>query len=175
MLKFIVMEKLILNLPSGKLKLPNFLPDGTQGIVKSLDSFDLYNIGVEALVLNTYHLMNNPGISVIKSFGGIKNFMNWQKPILTDSGGFQIFSLLRENPKFGTIMEERVIFKPDNNKKIVLTPEKVIQAQFNLKSDIMIALDYCTHPDDSYEVTELSVKRNIYEIEKGKFKDRKVL
>ncbi|MCX7846116.1 MAG: tRNA guanosine(34) transglycosylase Tgt [Dictyoglomaceae bacterium] len=155
------MKKLILNLPAGDLFLPNFLPDGTKGVVRSLDSQDLINIGVEALVLNTYHLMLKPGISVIKTFGGLKNFINWKGIILTDSGGFQLFSIIRENVKLGTIREEGVIFKPNSSKKIILTPEKVIQNQFILKSDIMMILDYCTHPDDSYEINKLAVKLTI--------------
>ncbi|MCS7202274.1 MAG: tRNA guanosine(34) transglycosylase Tgt [Dictyoglomus sp.] len=155
------MRKLVLSLPSGDFPLPNFLPDGTKGVVRSLDSQDLLNIGVEGLVFNTYHLMLKPGVSVIKDFGGLKNFINWKGIILTDSGGFQLFSIIRENSKLGTIREEGVIFKPDNNKKIILTPEKVIQNQFILKSDIMMILDYCTHPNDSYEINKLAVKLTV--------------
>lgn len=154
------MEKLILDLPGGNFSLPNFLPDGTKGVVRSLDYQDLINIGVEGLVLNTFHLIMKPGISVIRFFGGLKNFVNWRRIILTDSGGFQLFSIIRENTKLGTIREEGVIFK-SNNKKIILTPEKIIKNQFIMKSDIMMILDYCTHPDDSYEINKLAVKLTI--------------
>ncbi|PMQ02550.1 MAG: tRNA guanosine(34) transglycosylase Tgt [Dictyoglomus sp. NZ13-RE01] len=153
------MNKLILNLSGKELKLPNFLPDATYGVVKSLDTKDLKQVGVHGLVVNTFHLINKPGISVIDSLNGIKNFMNWDGIILSDSGGFQIFSVLRENPKFGSINEDEIILK--NNEKIIITPEKIINAQFKLKSDIMMALDYCTHPDDSYEINKLSVKLTI--------------
>lgn len=155
------MKKLTLNLVGGNLSLPAFLPDGTRGVVRSLDSQDLYEIEVNGLVLNTYHLMVKPGISVIKSFGNIKNFINWQRIILTDSGGFQLFSIIRENPKFGTVREDGIIFKLSKDKKIILTPEKVIQNQFVIKSDIMMILDYCTHPGDSYEINKLAVKLTI--------------
>ena len=87
--------------------------------------------------------------------------MNWDMPILSDSGGFQLFSLIRQNPKLGTIRENKVIFKFSDGKKKILTPEKCIQAQFHLSSDIMMCLDYCTHSEDSPEVQLESVNRTI--------------
>ena len=153
---------MILNLPHGKVTLPAFFPDGTYGVVRCVDSNDLSDCKVPGLVMNSYHLLTKPGVSVLKKAKGLHNFTGWKKPILTDSGGFQVFSLIRENPKYGEIRNNEIIFKPDGNKnKIILTPEKSIQSQFTYGSDIIMCLDYCTHPDDSYEINEFSVKVTI--------------
>lgn len=154
------MEK-SLNLPSGHIELPAFFPDGTNGVVRSLDKEDLRNTNTQGIVINTLHLMRNPGISVIRDLGGIHRFINWDGIILTDSGGFQVFSMLRENTRYGTITDNGIIFKPSSKEKIELTPERCIQAQYICGSDIIMCLDYCTHPDDSTEITRLSVESTI--------------
>ena len=157
-------DKIIL--PHGTVELPAFFPDGTRGVVRSVDSLDLENCGVPGLVMNAYHLMSNPGQSVIKSLGGLNKFINYNRPILTDSGGFQVFSLIRENSKFGEIQDRQIIFKSDNsnssnNSKIIFTPEKCIRSQFDYGSDIMMCLDYCTHPDDPDKINKKSVEITI--------------
>ena len=156
-------------LPHGTINLPAFFPDGTRGVVRSVDSLDLENCGVQGIVTNAYHLMSNPGQSVVKSIGGLNKFINWNRPILTDSGGFQVFSLIRENSKFGEIQDKQIIFRQDfvghdalgapckKNEKIIFTPEKCIRAQFDYASDIIMCLDYCTHPNDSDEINRKSV------------------
>ena len=151
-----------LMLPHGTINLPAFFPDGTRGVVRSVDSSDLITSGVQGIVMNAYHLMSNPGQSVVKSLGGLNKFINWNRPILTDSGGFQVFSLIRENPKFGEIQDKQIIFKPENsNEKIIFTPEKCIRAQFDYGSDIIMCLDYCTHPNDPDEINRKSVDTTI--------------
>src|SRR5699024_1543044 len=121
------------------------------GVVRCLDSVDLENCLVPGLVMNTYHLLNNPGPATINSVGGLHKLTNWNHPILTDSGGFQVFSLIRENSKFGKITDKHISFiNESTNKKTILTPEKCIEAQFAYGSDIIMCLDYCTHPNDSY-------------------------
>lgn len=153
---------MILNLTHGTLELPAFFPDGTRGVVRCLDSIDLDNCKVPGLVMNTYHLMTKPGPSTISSVGGLHNFINWQHPILTDSGGFQVFSLIRENNKYGKITDKNIIFVNEaSNKKTILTPEKCISAQFSYGSDIIMCLDYCTHPNDPYEINKKSVEITI--------------
>jgi len=113
--------------------------------------------------MNTYHLLSKPGPSTIKALGGLHNFSGFQGPILTDSGGFQVFSLIRENEKFGEIRKNEIIFRPEGKKgkKVSITPEKCIQAQFAYGSDIIMCLDYCTHPDDPMETNRLSVETTI--------------
>lgn len=149
-------------LPHGTLTLPAFFPDGTRGVVRSVDAEDLENANVPGLVMNTYHLITKPGPSTIKALGGLNEFIHWQHPILTDSGGFQVFSLIGENPKYGEIRANEIVFSPDGGKeKMTLSPEKCIQAQFAFGSDVMMCLDYCTHPDDPYEVNRISVDTTV--------------
>lgn len=151
-----------LKLPHGKVRLPAFFPDGTRGVVRCLDRGDLENCKVSGLVMNTYHLLSKPGPSMLKEVGGLNKFTGWKRPILTDSGGFQVFSLIRENAKFGQIRSNEIIFFPENKtSKIKLTPEKCIQSQFAYGSDIMMCLDYCTHPNDPIEVHRISVDTTI--------------
>jgi len=139
-----------LTLPHGSVKLPAFFPDGTRGVVRCVDSTDLENCRVPGIVMNTYHLMSKPGASTIKAMGGLNKFTNWKRPIITDSGGFQVFSLLRENASFGEIRPNEIIFRKDG-KKTTLSPEKCIQSQLAYGADVLMALDYCTHPNDPHE------------------------
>ncbi|RCX11142.1 queuine tRNA-ribosyltransferase [Anaerobacterium chartisolvens] len=146
----------------GTIELPAFFPDGTFGVVRSIDSVDLESTGTPGVVMNCYHLMQKPGTSTIKSLGGLHGFTNWSKPILTDSGGFQVFSLIKENPKYGEIRNNGIIFRPSmEEQKVILTPEKCIQAQLGFGSDIMMCLDYCIHPDSPYETNKLSVDMTV--------------
>lgn len=147
--------------PHGALTFPIFLPDATRAVVRTLDSRDVESVGVEALVMNAYHLMQNPGSSTIKSLGGLHKMAGWPHPILTDSGGFQIYSLIRQNDKYGTITDNGAIFRPDGEKKFNLTPEKSIQLQFSYGADIMVCLDDCTHVEDSFADQRASVQRTI--------------
>jgi queuine tRNA-ribosyltransferase len=125
----------------GVVETPIFMPVGTYGAVKSLTSEDLLGIGAQIILGNTFHLMLRPTTKVIQAHGDLHDFMNWQKPILTDSGGFQVFSLgaLRK------IKEEGVTFKsPINGSKIFMSPESSMQVQRELGSDIVMIFDECT-------------------------------
>src|SRR5215471_5740872 len=90
-----------LHLPHGTLHMPVFMPDATLGVVRSLDAVDLLNCETPALVMNTFHLMQRPGSSTIHALGGLHRMSGWPHPIITDSGGFQAYSLIRQNAKFG--------------------------------------------------------------------------
>ncbi len=128
----------VLTLRHGEVKTPCFMPVGTRGAVKTLTSCDLNSLGAEIILGNTYHLMLRPGDELIARRGGLNKFTGWQKPILTDSGGFQILSL---NPK---ITPEAAEFKSVyDGTQILLTPEKAVEVQANLGSDIQMALDVC--------------------------------
>ena len=129
-------------------------------MVKSLSSKDLADCGVEGIVMNSFHLMTKPGAATIKAFGGLHGFARWQRPIIIDSGGFQVFSLIRENKKFGEIRQNEIIFRNDG-KKTVLTPEKCVQTGLSHGADVIMALDYCTHPSDTNEIQEKAVERTI--------------
>jgi queuine tRNA-ribosyltransferase len=152
----------IIQVPHGDIPLPIFLPDATRGVVRSLDSADLELCGVEALVMSTYHLMQNPGSSTIHAFGGLHKMTGWERPIITDSGGFQIYSLIHQNPKFGSLSSKGATFRIEGSShKYNLTPEKSIQLQLSYGADVVICLDDCTHVDDPLSVQEESVKRTI--------------
>ena len=125
-----------LSLPHGQLKLPVFMPDATFGFVRAVDSNDLIRCKIQALVMNVFHLMQRPGSSTIKVLGGLHKMFGWNKPIITDSGGFQVYSLMRDNPKYGSISKNGIIFWPRGvGRKFVLTPEKSIQLQLIKAND----------------------------------------
>jgi queuine tRNA-ribosyltransferase len=151
-----------LKLPHGELKLPAFLPDATVGVVRSLDAQDLEQCGIQALVMNAFHLMQRPGSSTVQALGGIHKMSGWQRPIFTDSGGFQAYSLIRANAKYGSISDKGLIFYPEGSqRKLKLTPEKTIQLQMSYGADLLFCLDDCTNAEDGLEVQEASVRRTI--------------
>lgn len=153
----------------GQLHSPVFLPDATFGVVRSVDAQDLEGCGVEGLVMNTFHLMQRPGSSTIQSLGGLHKMTGWQRPIVTDSGGFQAYSLIRQNPRFGQIHEKGISFAPEgSNRKYQLTPEKSVQLQIGYGSDVVICLDDCTHVNENYEAQAESVDRTITWARKSK-------
>lgn len=150
-----------LYLPHGILDLPAFLPDGTQGVVRAVGAEDLEGCRVRALQMNVYHLMQRPGTSTIQAVGGLHRLAGWTRPIFTDSGGFQVYSLIRQNPKAGSITDRGATFRPGGDRKYILTPEKSIQLQFSYGSDMLICLDDCTSPDDPPATQAESVRRTI--------------
>ncbi|MBK8025730.1 MAG: queuine tRNA-ribosyltransferase family protein [Chloroflexi bacterium] len=150
-----------LKLGSGTLEFPVFLPDATRAVVRGVDSEDLERCGVPGLVMSTYHLMQHPGSSVVTSHHGLHNLSGWRGPIITDSGGFQVYSLVRENPKYGSLTEKGMVFRTDDGSKYNLTPEKSIQLQVSYASDVVYCLDDCTHPDADDASQIDSVRRTI--------------
>ncbi|HUG15110.1 MAG TPA: tRNA guanosine(34) transglycosylase Tgt [Thermomicrobiales bacterium] len=146
----------------GPLTTPAFLPDATRAGVRAVTSEDLRSVGIEALVVNAFHLMRRPGVRVIQAAGGIHSFMDWDGPILSDSGGFQVYSLIRQNPDYGVIRANEVIFRePGTSERVTLTPERVVQIQYQLGSDIIVCLDDCTNADDPEDAQQASVERTI--------------
>jgi len=127
--------------PKGTIDTPAFMPVGTQGSVKGIFPEDIKKTGTQIILGNTYHLLLRPGIDVLNKFNGLHNFMNWDRPILTDSGGYQIMSLSKFNKidlKMGAIFKSHL-----DGKKIILSPEKSIQVQKSINSDIIMVLDEC--------------------------------
>ena len=125
----------------GTIDTPAFMPVGTLGTVKGVFPEDLQSTGTQIILGNTYHLMIRPGTDILDLFGGLHNYMNWQKPILTDSGGFQIMSLGKLNKvdiNIGAVFSSHL-----DGKKFVLSPEKSIQIQKSINSDILMVLDEC--------------------------------
>jgi len=145
----------------GELRLPAFLPDATRAVVRTVDSHDLEACGVTGLVVNTFHLTTQPGAGLIKSMGGIHRFMHWHRPIVSDSGGFQLMSMIRSNPRYGVILDRGVHFTDIDRGggKVKFTPEKSIQVQFDLGADVMVCLDDCPRADASAAENADSVRR----------------
>lgn len=144
----------------GVIETPVFMPVGTQGTVKTLAPRELDELGAEIILGNTYHLYIRPGIDIIKNAGGLHRFMSWQKPILTDSGGYQVFSLSRLNE----VTDEGVTFHSYfDGRKIFLSPEEAIQAQEFLGSDIAMIFDECPpHDATKSQVEEAVVRTNCW-------------
>jgi queuine tRNA-ribosyltransferase len=115
------------------------------------------------MVMNTFHLMQKPGSSTIHALGGLHRMSAWGKPIITDSGGFQAYSIVRQNPKQGAISDGGITFRPEGaRRKYRLTPEKAVQLQMSYGTDVVICLDECTHVDDPMEVQRRSVDRTVW-------------
>ena len=150
----------------GKCVTPMFMPVGTQGTVKTLSPEELADVHSQVILGNTYHLWLRPGDEVVKKAGGLHKFMNYYNgPILTDSGGYQVFSLAK--PK--DITEEGVKFKSHlNGESLFLTPEKSISIQNNLGSDIMMSFDECPSYPVTHEYMEESVNRTLRWAKRGK-------
>ena len=140
--------------PRGKVETPAFMPVGTYGSVKGLMPTQVADSGAQILLGNTFHLMLRPGTEIIKAHGDLHDFMSWDKPILTDSGGFQVFSL----GEMRKISEAGVTFRsPVDGAKVFLDPEKSMQVQRDLGSDIVMAFDECT----PYPATETEARESM--------------
>ena len=145
----------VMQTPHGEVKTPVFMPVGTQGTVKALSPDELTTAGVEMILGNTYHLYLRPGHEIIKKLGGLHKFVNWSGPILTDSGGFQVYSLNELNK----LTEEGALFKSHlDGSEHLLTPERAIEIQEALGADIIMTLDECTPYPVSHEVALQSMK-----------------
>lgn len=154
----------------NELATPSFFPVATQAAVKGLSSRELKDIGIDGLLVNAYHLFLRPGVEIIKKSGGIHKFMNFDGSIITDSGGYQIFSLerLRKVNDAGVEFQSHI-----DGKKFFLTPEDVIQIQFDLKPDVVVPLDECVKYPVSYEAAKQAAERTVGWFKKSKiFFDR---
>lgn len=146
----------IVHTPHGSFETPAFMPVGTQATVKTMSPEELKAMGAGIILSNTYHLWLRPGNEIVKEAGGLHKFMNWDRPILTDSGGFQVFSL----SKFRDIKEEGVHFRNHiNGDKLFLSPEKAMEIQNDLGADIMMAFDECPPFPATHEYMKASVER----------------
>ncbi len=146
------------HLNHGDVQTPAFMPVGTYGTVKGMLPRDIHEIGADIILGNTFHLWLRPGTEVIDKFGGLHDFIHWDKPILTDSGGFQVFSL----GAMRKITEDGVHFKsPIDGAKVFLSPEKSMQIQFSLNSDIVMQFDECTPYPATHEEAKKSLELSL--------------
>ena len=144
----------ILHTPHGDIQTPIFMPVGTLATVKSLTPDDLYDIGAQIILSNTYHLFLRPGHELVKKAGGVHKFMNFNRPMLTDSGGFQVFSL----SKLRKITEEGVEFRSHlSGEKLFISPEKAMEIENALGADIIMAFDVCSE----YGITHKKAEENM--------------
>ena len=151
--------------PHGTFPTPMFMPVGTQATVKTMSPEELKTLGSGIILSNTYHLWLRPGDELVAEAGGLHKFMNWDQPILTDSGGFQVYSLV-QNKK--NITEEGVKFKSHlDGRELFLNPEKAISIQNNLGSDIMMSFDECPPFYQPYDYVKASVERTSRWAERG--------
>ena len=172
----------IIHTDHGDIETPVFMPVGTQATVKTLDKEDLEKLGAQIILANTYHLHLRPGENLIAEFGGLHKFMNWDKPILTDSGGFQVFSLQHKGTKTQKQYNNRTIEQSnnDNQSKLVsidddgvtftshidgsthrFTPENAIEIQHKIGADIIMAFDECTKNGCTHEEATKSMERSM--------------
>lgn len=146
----------VLHTPHGDIKTPVYMPVGTRASVKALTPQQVEETNAQILLANTYHLYLRPGENLVKKAGGIHKFMNWNKPVLTDSGGFQVFSL----SDLRNIKEEGVTFRSHiDGSYHLFTPEKVMQIEEDIGADIIMALDECVAPDKEYKYVQKSMER----------------
>lgn len=155
------MTRKIFKSKNGDLPLPVFFPDATRGVIKSLDTTDLESTKTLGILVNTFHLWQELGGDVLEKFEGIGNFMDFGGGIISDSGGFQVMSVIKSGNIKGKITDEGVVFHPTKKKKKILTPEKSIEFQMKLGSDMVVVLDDFTDPKSSYEEAKDSVERTL--------------
>lgn len=144
----------------GKLPFPVFFPDATRAVVRTLDTTDIENTKTEGVLINTYHLYKEIGFKKLSKIGSIRDFMNFRGAMISDSGGFQVGSLVKKNPKLGKVTDEGVIFRLDGQ-KIFLTPEESIRFQMEMDVDMVVALDDFDAPDANKFENKKSVERTI--------------
>ena len=148
----------VFHTPHGDIETPVFMPVGTQATVKSLSPEELKEVHAQIILSNTYHLYLRPGHEIVKKAGGLHKFMNWDRPILTDSGGFQVFSL----SKLRKISDDGVEFRSHiSGEQHYITPEKDMEIQHALGSDIMMAFDECTTYGTDYKQSRVAMERTL--------------
>jgi queuine tRNA-ribosyltransferase len=150
-------------LPHGVVQTPAFMPVGTQATVKTLSHQDLREVGAPIMLSNTYHLYLRPGHEIVEQLGGLHRFMNWDRPILTDSGGFQVFSLSASN----RVLEDGVLFQSHiDGSRHMFTPERVMDVQHALGADIIMAFDECPPGQSSRELAAAAHERTLRWLER---------
>ena len=153
----------VLHTPHGDIYTPIFMPVGTLATVKSLTSQDLYDLGAQIILANTYHLHIRPGDELVKKAGGLHKFMNFNRPMLTDSGGFQVFSLAG----IRKVTDDGVEFRNHlSGEKMFISPEKAIEIENILGADIIMAFDECTEPGVTHKQAEKAMNRTLAWLER---------
>lgn len=158
----------------GKLPLPLFFPDATRAVVKTLDSLDIESTFTPGILVNTFHLWQSLSPELLAKFGGVRPFMNWKNAVISDSGGFQVMSVIKKGIVKGKITDEGVVFNPSRGKRIVFTPEESIRFQMSLGTDMAIVLDDFTNPNDEKKKAEETVERTVAWAKRSKAEFEKI-
>ncbi len=146
---------------AGNIPLPLFFPDATRAVVKTLDSTDIEATKTPGILVNTFHLYDGLGKKVMQAHKGIRNFMGWKGAVISDSGGFQVMSLIKANPKIGRVEDKGVVFRLSKKKTEIFSPEKSIDFQMALGTDLLVVLDDFTGPNDKREQARETVERTV--------------
>lgn len=168
------MSKKFFHYKGGRLKLPVFFPDATRAVVRSIDTTDLLETKTPGVLVNTYHLYKEVGTERMKKLGGVKKMMNFTGAVISDSGGFQIGSLIKRNPKLGKVTEKGATFKPDGEGKVFLTPEESIRFQMELGVDMVVVLDDFDAPGANYDENKITVERTLNWAKRSKTEFEKI-
>ncbi len=141
------MTSSVLSTRRGDISLPQFVPDATRAVVRGVQTSALSQAGVDAILVSTAHLVSQPGTSVVRALGGVHRFMGWPGPVISDSGGFQAFSLLTGQKGLAAVSDAGLSYRFSPKQRFRdLTPKSCIEIQLHLGADIVYCLDYCTHP-----------------------------
>ncbi len=145
-----------------------FFPDATRAVVRALDSKDVENTMTPGVLVNTYHLYRDLGKRALAKYGGISEFMSWDGAIISDSGGFQVMSIVKRGKGKGKVTDDGVVFYPSKKRKILFTPEKSIEIQLLLETDMIVVLDDFTTQDAEYADAKDTVERTIHWAKRSK-------
>lgn len=154
-------ERYFKTLQGKKLALPLFFPDATRAVIKTLDSVDVENTKTPGILVNTYHLYQELGKNVLKEHHGIRGFMNWPGAIVSDSGGFQVMSVVKSGSVKGEIIDKGIVLRQRKGRTDIFTPEKSIRFQMLLKTDMVVVLDDFTEPKANRKKAKETVERTI--------------
>lgn len=146
---------------NGNIPLPVFFPDATRAVLRTLDTSDIESTKTLGLLVNTYHLVKEIGINRIAKMGGVRKLMDWTGGVISDSGGFQVGSLVKKKPELGKVSDRGVVFKMPGEKRVLLTPEDSIAFQMEMGVDMVVVLDDFDAPDASEKDAKESVERTI--------------
>ena len=168
------MKRKVFTSVCGDIPLPVFFPDATRGVIRSLDSRDIEATKTTGVLVNTYHLLHDLGEEKMKEIGGIRKMMNFRGGMISDSGGFQLMSLVKKNPGLSKVTDEGIVFRLSQKRTIKLTPEDSVRFQLLMGTDMVVVLDDFTPPGADRKTAEESIKRTAVWAKRSKLEFERV-